>query len=75
MYLNELQVEGQKFVKVSSVGYSRCCRPKLDKRLFLCSIQFNFLLDEMNTENSRIEKKIKQSGGIKIMMIITIINM
>lgn len=42
--------------------------------MFLCSSQFNVLLDEQSGENSRMEKKIKQSWGIKIMMTIAIIN-
>lgn len=74
MYFNDLQVTDQKFVKADSVGHGRCCRETLDNRIFLCSIQFNLLLGKLNTENSSIEKKIKQTWGIKLMIILKIAN-
>lgn len=74
MYFKDLQVTDQKFVKAESVGHSTCCRETLDNRIFLCSIRLNLLLGELNTENSGIEKKIKQTWGMKLMIILKIAN-
>lgn len=48
-------------MKVDSVGQADAANRNWTKRMFLCSIQFNFIHNVLSMENSGIEGKIKQT--------------
>ena len=65
MYLNDLQSGRAEICESRQPGSWQMLQIKLDKKIRLCSIQFNLFLDKPNTENSRIEKKNKTELGRK----------